>query len=390
MTRLICVQLLFFVLGMLAARGAEPSAKPQAPAGSSAAARQASDTAEATIPKREIIFEISDQPFWATTEAWDGAGLVPATLAPELKEQRYVAEFVMKVPHRRVTVSVEGSSQQVNRLHDLLRGISTPGTTYRELLRLLPPDRQPPKEVVDGLVEPFVQAQGPNRLAGGGPVGDATHVAYRIFVRTPDRAKDLVRALVCFYDYGLSYPMQRECLRCKAKLLAEAAEDDKRLEALKEYDDVGKDDLAAFHTQQRLLAVDLAGVKSRIAACNKILEYEPGKTVQHARLEQVEALKTTAEIELVGLEARRSAIASIVRNAEERWALLEKKHGALAAREPNLRRVTVSGRDQTIAALADWVKTWQSCPIEQGKVTIRPIEWAFAKATPKGGGGVAK
>ena len=65
--------------------------------------------------------------------------------------------------------------------------------------------------------------------------------------------------------------------------------------------DFTPDMLPNLRVQQLQLEVDLAGVKARIAACDRLLA---GTALKPERRSQVEDLKVAAEIEFSGFEAR--------------------------------------------------------------------------------------
>ena len=81
------------------------------------------------------------------------------------------------------------------------------------------------------------------------------------------------------------------------------------MEDLKGFEDITAEAFANFTTQQRLISVNVAGINARIEACNKILRRD---ALSPARIEQVETVKTSAEIELVGLAAKKAALEEIV------------------------------------------------------------------------------
>ncbi len=377
MRRLTCIHLSLFFLAFTAARAAEPPPPTNQPAKPSPVTTEALDeVTEPFIPKRELTFEILQDPASVPTSVED--------LKPY--KDKYVAEFVMYTPP--LTVCLEGRSQtadgaaecaQVQLLHQMFRGHRTPTGDLRNFLKYVPVDRRPTEELVDAL--------GPRIVKGfrkGETNNNYTQVLYYIFAPTSDRAKELVQSFLCLYDYGLSYPVQKECLREKqaaAKRLAQFRENleksqaviadcDKQLEGLSAYKDVSKETLATYCVQQRMLDVDMAGMKARIKACNKILESR--KELSTPRAEQVETVKITAEIELVGLEARQSTIAKIVQNGEKYLVLYHKKgnNGVLVEQF----RRDIPMWEQKIAGYTAERKAWEMCPIEQRQVIIRPVK----------------
>jgi len=374
MKRLTYIQLALFFLATAAARSAEPTAPPSQPASPSSVATEAPDTmTKPVIPTRDLNFEISRQ-------------LLTLPLRdPTLLEQRYVTEFAVSSPH--ILLSGLRRTIQVYPFHNMFHTRATAlATNYldRDFLSIVPDGRRPAKDITDTIRPPFVvvqmlQEQNP-------PEGNFTLVSYRVFAPTPDRAKQLVQAFLCLYDYGLSYRVQAGYLREKqaaVEHLPKLREDlektklviadcDKQLEELKAYNDVNRDALATYRTQQRVFEVDKAGIKARINACNKILERS--KEIPASRVESIETVKITAEIELVGLAGKMSAITQIVQNGEKRLALNENKRSSTAVVD-HLQSSDIPDCERTITVCTEQLKAWQECPIKQGKVIIRPVKW---------------
>jgi hypothetical protein len=244
-------------------------------------------------------------------------------------------------------------------------------TNVSDILNRVPENQRPPKELIDTLRQDAILL-----------FGDNNRFMCHITAPTPDRAKLLVEAYLRLYDYGISYPSQAEYLRAipvAVKELARLREDldksravivdcDKGLEGLKAYRDFTSEALATYHTQQLTLEVDLAGTKARIDACAKILERR--KELPVSRVEQVETIKITAEIELASLTAKQSAIAEIVQNGERSLALQEKKRSSLRSTDRLQGDIRVG--EQRIAYYAAQRKAWEECPIS---VIIHPLNY---------------
>ena len=398
MRRLTCIQLLLFFFAAAAARGAQPptaAAEPEGLGRSVAApprvATEASDdVTEPVIPKREITFEISQEPVSVLLTVPDS----------KLLEQRYVAEFVIDT---RLPIGdwsggpvgkPDAESRQVRSLVYAFGGYFSRRKSYGDYLSHVPEDQRPSKELIDALVPPFLRVESTGRRADLGGMVDIA--SYRVFAPTSDRAKELVQTLLRVYDYGLAYPVQRKYLlerRAAAKkldqyrdeldkLMMVKADYGKQLDGLASYEDINDQALVTYRAQQRMLDVDTAGIKARIDACNKILER---KEIPAARVEQVETVKITAEIELVGLDARQSAIGKIIQNGEKRVQLLRKLRENEGSAE-DLRRLNIGPWEKQIALYTAERKAWEQCPIDQGKVIIRPVKWETASADKHGSG----
>ena len=284
---------LSFFLFVAVAYGADRPAKPRDDAPPTPEALMAMDTAtEPVIPKRELNFVMSDDPVTLTLTADD----------PKLLEQRYQASFMMRIPgnippSNQWRASLDGNSLYQAPVRDeagrrardnfgfFISGLhlSAAYPDYSRLLGSIPKDHQPPQGLIDALNQgrPYLHLPATN----GSVPGKYQRLRGSIIAPTPEQAKELVQALVELYDYGLSYPVQAEFLRQKqvdAEVVANAREaiakfkavsDDytKKLESLSAYGDIGNEVLANCRSQQRMLDVDLAGVKARLAACNKLL-----------------------------------------------------------------------------------------------------------------------
>jgi hypothetical protein len=161
-----------------------------------------------------------------------------------------------------------------------------------------------------------------------------------------------------------------------AELEAKVAQILKELEEYKDVEDLDAETLADLTTQQRLITVELAGVEARIEACEKILARLRDMTAPGSRIEQVETVKVTAEIELVGLMARKDAIGAIVDRARAKRDLANK----LADNQGvhwNVNR-QIGDQEQFVAACEQLRK--EAMPFEiKGKITIYPIQWEPVK-----------
>ena len=126
------------------------------------------------------------------------------------------------------------------------------------------------------------------------------------------------------------------------------------------------------------LAVEEAGVKARIAACEKLLKESKSLTPQ--RIDQVESAKTAAEIELVGLAAKRDAMQQLLDKVRER--------GKLEAEITRLRRENDDRSTQIRAveagAAACKLTVDEKLPFAQvdGKIRIRRIRWVEPPVPP--------
>jgi hypothetical protein len=206
---------------------------------------------------------------------------------------------------------------------------------------------------------------------------------FELLAPTPQRAKELARGLLVLLDYAFYRPVhqiQLENLKSRQRELAEISKKseaaqaeiaklESELEEQTEYSDIDAESLRSMITQQRMIGVDLAGVTARLEACAKLLD-KPQKSPSRDRLEE---LKVTAEIELVGLTAKKTAIDAIVKGARAREETLTALRNAKASRD--LANVNLSSAKSRLEEAENILE--ESIPLEvMGDVAIRRIEWA--------------
>jgi hypothetical protein len=381
MKRVILASVVLIQLMAIYCRAAAPAAEPEAVPKEEPSSKPAADVPQPVIPERKLTFDISEE---EQPTVFIGAD-------PELFEQHYVATFSLIGPVGLAPVGftpiereqLQGYRHAVERHHRLLLGVSP--IQYAQLLKSalseIPQERSPSEDVVSLLTKatPYFSFLAGRRSKPG---NDEYSIAFTILAPTPERAKELVQGVLSFYDYAVFYPLQKGALAMKAACQKRLEQDragleeaqslaplQKQLEELKEYADITPEALAEFTTQQRLISVDMQGVKARIDACNKILLHGD----HTSRTEQLETLKVTAEIELVGLIARKEALEQIVKKGQERKDLFAKRvqvQRHVRSLESEIRNMSEGIRHYE-AELAKCIPY----PVEGGKVVIRRIKW---------------
>ena len=369
------------------ARGAEPSTSSQQAENPTQAIPVAQDdVTEPILPKCDVIFENSSQFEYI------------ADVDEELSEQKFMAEFRTRIP--RLDLELTRRSRAVpdwveeNERPQLVLSMFQKNFRYGQkqrkdfsaFLKEIPEERRPRSEVFNPLVRITKASATESKYQ---------EWSFQVFALTPDQAKEVVESLLSIYDYGLSLPMQKQFVRRKvlaAKELAQAREQfeqgkvnvdewNSQLERMKEYEDVDSKALTTYLEQQRMIDVELSGIKARIDACNKLLG-QPKANLPSSRAEQIETIKITAEIELVGLTAKRSTISTIVQNSQNRLALLKKVSGSWVQQSQLERAISVLETNITLCIAGR--KAWEACPLERETVAIRPIKWvASAKNSPR-------
>lgn len=217
-----------------------------------------------------------------------------------------------------------------------------------------------------------------------------TFIELKLLAPTPEKAESWVRDWFTVYDWGLCYSAEKECLDIKQKLqqmLAESRDKLKNSEALlqkakdeadkyKEFDDIKPETLVTFTTQRRMLAVDLAGIKARIKACEEMLAKEAMST---NRKDQVETTKVSAEIELRGLDAKKAEIDRIIEGAQNRQTIL--KNTQNLPDKISYQKSIIDLSQKAIREIEDYQLGYQPLPVQDAKVTIRKIKWVSPPKT---------
>ncbi|MCC6126323.1 MAG: hypothetical protein IT426_15295 [Pirellulales bacterium] len=213
---------------------------------------------------------------------------------------------------------------------------------------------------------------------------DYEFVQVGLLAPTVEEAKQLTDGWLAYYDWALCYSAQLECLRMKKfcaqrlndikesleKATSELSSLEKEKDKFNEFEDMKPESLAALITQRRMLSIDLVGINARIEACNQMLA---DKNATISRKDQVETAKATAEIELLGLEAKQKEINRIIQGSQDR-AKYFAKISSLNARERES-QTEISDMENAIQEIAIYQLGYQPLPVEDGKVTIRRIKW---------------
>lgn len=342
-----------------------------------------------TIPKRELTFDVSEE----TTKVFiDPKALVSNT---NLQQLRYVARVdVLVPPSPNGFGGISGLGMGGMGMMGSMGMGPASGAMYSSPMRLdklaadLPKQHLLPDDVLTELLAQgrYLTSRYEQQVsAETGTVIGNVRATYAVLAPTAERARELSYGMLALLDYGLYWPRhqpqldqlkvrQRELSEYRAKLLAEEAAVGKleeELERLAEYSDIDAELLRSLITQQRLIGVDLAGVTARLEACAELL----GKTHNPS----VEGLRVTAEIELVGLTAKKSALDAIVKAATAREETLKNIRRARASE--NKHGQIVGSVERAVAELRTDIKMSKP-PVVKGDVTIRRIEWR-----PVGGGG---
>jgi hypothetical protein len=220
-----------------------------------------------------------------------------------------------------------------------------------------------------------------------GPSGNSwpeKYIQVRIYAPTMQDAEKGVKAWLDLYDRGVCYPAILQCRKLNDQFEQTYAKSNKELRKLersrdeiseelenyKEFQDLDKEAVGSLKTQRRMLAVDLTGIDARLALANKMLS----QTDHLKRHEQIESIKIAAEIEQVGLDAKRREMDRLIKGVDDRQAVLQKR--SKKAGEIQRASATTTWLKSSIENLENYRQGYLPLPVHEGKVEIRRIKWA--------------
>jgi hypothetical protein len=351
------------------------------------------------FPKRELKFDVAEEEVPIELFAVD----------TKLLEQRHVVVFRIVVPGRYPTPGVPESLLFLYRI--CYFQLSEPSArVFKALGDNTPPERLPAKDILAALTtEGMSHVHSRNvtersswplsqdaSVSFGSPQTQPTRaestLEYQIFAPTVERAKELVEGMLSLQDNGLFSPIQQELLGAKRKFEGNLQESGANLaktqmalkacreqvDAMKEFADIGEQTLSGLETQQRLIEVDMEGVKARIKACNDLLETsKKSSPYSPSRVEQLENLKIAAEVELAGLMARRASIQQFIANVHK----CNKMQVELAQlnRDIRISENNISIAQNRISEIEMDMKDFAQVRVENNLVRIRRVKWESPK-----------
>lgn len=310
--------------------------------------------------------------------------------------QKYVASFVIALP-RSLSGNRQGRSvylREDKELTDLQYVLGRPllapdiftgqyyGGEYSPLAQIIaqiPPKRLPTKDELEFLgsakVTQFLSFPTSSQTSSQG-----AEAVFQIFAITPEQAESRIRTFLTILDQGFSRPIQlalfeergKQCesLRAAQEKHAAARKQWESLTGkLKEYEEFTPDMLSGLRVQQLQLEVDLAGVKAKIATCEKLL----AKASDAERRKQIEDAKIAAEIELSGFEARREKSAEFVGKLKERNELTGQQ--VLAGNEMVTQSKRIQQTTEAIQRIDEEIAAFAPVTLVDDRVTIHPLEW---------------
>jgi hypothetical protein len=341
-------------------------------------------------PAREIKFETSDEPLQKRLTRPD----------PKLLEQKFVALLRIDLPN------VGGRSREPRFQHDgsamLLdlvgqermggpRGQSA-RLTEKDIARMVKqmPEKLRPEAAKLDFLKPdrslvTISGQVYSVLGSRGLGGEEerqlkSYREFQILAPSEEVAQERAKTLLHLLDQGMFRPIQLVTWKYRAAEIEAYLAAKKRrselsneLKALNqqaaEYADFTADMLPGIRLQQTQLDINLADVKARLAACDKLLETGVAKETK----QKIEETKIACLIELAGLEAGRAKSEEQMKKVKATIELTGKRDqlsGSLASAGQILNR-----HERNLAGLEEDLDDFAPPTLADGKVVIKPLVW---------------
>ena len=339
-------------------------------------------------PKREIKLERQKEPLKRKLFKPD----------PKLFEQKFVARLELKTPENGGNFVLNSSLFGDSAPHPFIGQYPllfpqnssysdysklSAGESIKRMIQFLPAGEPIAKEELDFFADP--QTLGGvlsyTIIPGSDPRVPPRGWAFFALGVTPEEAERRANAFLTLLDQGAFRPIQLTLFKTREPLCVQLRDQRKALEKaqrtinvaqdeLKSYVDFTPDMLSNLRVQQLQLDVELAGVKARIATCEKFLAQASLKT---ERRNQIEDLKVAAEIEFSGFEARRAKSEEIIGKVKTKTELLSKSSNANFYRETARKRIR--DLEEQIRNLDAAIRAYAPLPLVDNKVVVQPLEW---------------
>jgi hypothetical protein len=253
---------------------------------------------------------------------------------------------------------------------------------FRRMIAQIPEDRIPEaarKELSSPDINLSVITFDPARRSGGVP---ETERGLLILGRTPEEAERRARQLLLIFDQGFSRPLQMALFKERVDKCSQLHEQQKKLPVakkshedlvgkIKEYEEFTPDLLAGLKVQQLQMEVDVAGVKAKIATCERLLAKMAMAELE--RRKPIEDAKIAAEIELSGFEARRAKAAEFVGKVKDRNELATR--AAVAEKAVSDSTGYIGYYSRLIRSIDEEIAAFGPVALVDDRVTIHPLEW---------------
>ncbi|MCE9526559.1 MAG: hypothetical protein K8R36_10950, partial [Planctomycetales bacterium] len=314
---------------------------------------------------------------------------------PKILEQKFVASFFLEAPANgsNFTNAISGDDEiaPLQAIGD--RSLVAPGSavafdnrflttqeSIQRMIQMLPAGDTIAKEEREFLANPqtlngmlYVAAHNEDRRKLGWTI--------TLFGTTPDEAEKRAIAVMTLFDQGACRSVRLAIFKNREPLCAQLRDQRKAAESaegkidvvqkeLKSYVDFTPDMLPNLRVQQLQLDVDMAGVKARIAACDRLLA---GTALKPERRSQVEDLKVAAEIEFSGFEARLTKSNEIITRVKTKIDLVS--HLTTAEAEQKKARSKAVSLERQIQYIDGAISAYSPLPLVDNKVVVQPLEW---------------
>lgn len=312
----------------------------------------------------------------------------------KLVEQKYAAVIRLVLPnHNNGTAETLRLDKELRALQ-LVRGVPFLGGGWDPdgprkpwlplVIKQTPADRRPGKEEIELFASPEFEKlwDFPGQLVTPPPEPDGRHQRHlNLLAPTPELAERRSRALLTLLDQGFTRTIQLAVWKRREETCKSLADIERRLpqeqaaakalnEKLQQYQEFPPDLLPGLRVQLLQMEADLAGVKARIAAWDKLLAV---KERRPERLQQIKEEKETADVELAGLEARRAKSAEFVDKVKERMSLVGQLQSARSVAYNS--QISWDKAIQAIERMDAELQAFSPVQIAEDRVTIHPVEW---------------
>lgn len=217
---------------------------------------------------------------------------------------------------------------------------------------------------------------------------------YLVKVCTPsaEQGKQLVQALIDLYDawwrdHGKEFlqhqldQAEKEAAKARADLDEPQRQHEADMATLRGLYPLSKETISDLRTRELLLQVDLAGIHTKVERVDKLLQSQ-AEIAQHAASwrEQLEMIKTSAQIDRAGVTAQQGQIVAILK-AQDRLDTDKANYDRLG-RQVNVAESVVEALKEAASAPPGFpLRVWQDT------VQVQAIDWAAQPRFPMGAGG---
>jgi hypothetical protein len=267
-----------------------------------------------------------------------------------------------------------------------------PAASWQRMLARIPAERQPAEKLqkffTAAQVQDLVFVDRPRNQSSFGPYGDAEYsdkgtIAYRAFAilaATPEEAEQRAKALLTILDQGFSRPTQKGLFKMRGELCDQLRESEAKLTAVdkayqaaseefKTYSEFPDETLTGLRVQLFQWEAELAGLRSKIEACEKLVKEET--TVEGRK--QIQDAKRAAEIELAGCEGRRNKSAEFIAKVKQRREVERKRNEAYQHLDQarDLRKKL----SNAVLRIDEEIDMFGPVRLVDDTVIIQPVEW---------------